>query len=87
MTGSGRAFHRHAEAVVASELVRARRLLDGLPAVERAAVEALAARVSSAIVDGVLDRALREPSLAAALVSIYGADVPVDPAAVPCLAD
>jgi hypothetical protein len=84
MTRSSRAFHRHAQEVVGSELHRARRRLDALPSVERTAVEGVTATVASAVVDGVLEQARYDPVLAASLASIYGGS---DPGTVPCVAD
>jgi hypothetical protein len=87
MTESGRAFRRHAQAVVGSELHRARRRLDELPAAQRTAVEDVTTRVATAVVDCLLEQARQEPLLAASLLSIYDRDVRVDAAAVPRAAD
>jgi hypothetical protein len=84
MTRSGRAFHRHAHAVVGSELHRARRRLAPLPPTERTAVEGVTATIAAAVVDGVLEQARHDPLLAASLASIYGGS---DPGTVPCVAD
>jgi hypothetical protein len=72
MTRSARAFRRHAETVVDLELRRARGRLGRLPLERRRAVEELSVRVAVAVVDGVLEQARDEPSLAQALLSIYG---------------
>jgi hypothetical protein len=84
MTRSGRAFHRHAQEVVGSELHRARRRLDALPSAERTVVEGVTATIASAVVDGVLEQARHDPLLAASLASIYGRS---EPGTVPCVAD
>jgi hypothetical protein len=81
------AFHRHAEAVLAHELGRARGRLASLPWGRRLAVEELSARVAAALVEGVLEQARTEPSVAQALVSIYADQPAWEPAAVPCPAD
>jgi hypothetical protein len=72
MSGDARLFHRHAEAMLDFELRRARGRLAALPDERRLAVEELSAHVAAALVDGVLDQARSEPSLAQALASIYG---------------
>jgi len=72
MTSSARLFHRHAEAVLDFELRRARGRLAALPQERRLAVEELSGRIAAALVDGVLEQARSEPSLAQALASIYG---------------
>jgi hypothetical protein len=84
---SARAFHRHAQAVLDHELRRARGRLGVLPRKRRRAVEEVSSRVAAAVVDGVLEQARIEPSLAEALVSIYDAESPWEPRAVPCVAD
>jgi hypothetical protein len=62
-----RAFHEHANAVVARELRR-------VPEEQRARIAALCAGVAAAVVEGVVEDAHVEPRLAAALTSIYGSD-------------
>jgi hypothetical protein len=68
MTRGTRAFRRHAESLVERELKR----LAGLPTAERDAVAGAATRVTSAVVDGILEQARADARLAASLVSIYG---------------
>jgi hypothetical protein len=87
MSRSTRAFHRHAEAVLDHELHRARGRLARLPAERRRAVEDVSVRVSTALVDCVLERARSDPSLAQALLSIYGAESAWEPRAVSYAAD
>jgi hypothetical protein len=72
MTSSARLFYRHAEAVLDFELRRARGRLAALPWERRLAVEELSGRIAAALVDGMLEQARNEPSLAQALASIYG---------------
>jgi hypothetical protein len=74
VTRSAHAFHRHAQAVLDHELRRARGRLSVLPPAHRLAVEQASARVASALVDGVLEHARKEPWLAQALVTIYQAE-------------
>jgi hypothetical protein len=62
-----RAFHEHADAVVAHELRR-------VPEEQRLSIELVCAQVTAAVVEGVLEDAREEPRLAAALASIYGSD-------------
>jgi hypothetical protein len=62
-----RAFHEHANTVVARELRR-------VPEEQRTRIAALCARVAAAVVEGVVEDAHEEPRLAAALASIYGSD-------------
>jgi hypothetical protein len=66
-----RALHRHAQAVLEQELLRARKRLADLPDERRGALEETTARVVAAVVDSVLDESRREPALARALASIY----------------
>ena len=87
MSRPARAFHQHAHAVLDNELRRARRRLAELPGDRRLAVEDVSARVAAALVDGVLEQALEEPSLAHALASIYSSGDPPDLRAVPCSTD
>jgi hypothetical protein len=68
MTRAPRAFRRHAESLVERELER----LAALPSAEREAVADVATRVTSAVVDGILEHARADSRLAASLVSIYG---------------
>jgi hypothetical protein len=86
MSRSARAFHRHAQAVLDNELHRARGRLAALPSDRRLAVENVTGRVAAALVEGVLEQARYEPSLAEALASIYG-DGLRELQAVPCPAD
>ncbi len=87
MSRSARAFHRDAQVVLEHELYRARGRLDRLPHERRLALEELSAHVAAAIVDSVLEQARREPSLAEALVSIYGQEPAWEPRAVSWVAD
>ena len=87
MTCNGRAFHRHAQAVVDHELRRVRGRLETLPPQERTAVEEVSARVAAALVDGVLGCANADPVLARVLASIYGTEPLWQPQAVPCARD
>lgn len=87
MSHSTRAFHRHAELVLDHEFHRARGRLARLPAERRGAVEDVSGRVATALVDCVLEQARSDPSLAQALLSIYGAEGAWEPRALPCPAD
>ncbi len=87
MTHSARAFHRHADSVLDHELRRVRGRLALLPSARRLAVEEVSARVATALVDGVLAQARTEPTLAQALVSIYGSESTLEPRAATCPAD
>ena len=62
-----RAFHEHAEDVLARELRR-------VPEDQRSRIAAACAQVTAAVVEGVLEDARGEPRVAAALASIYGSD-------------
>jgi len=84
---SARAFRRHAHEVLDRELDRAGARLALLPSDGKLAVEQVSARVAAALVDGILEEALKAPSVAQALVSIYGADPAWEPRAVSCPAD
>jgi glutamyl-tRNA reductase len=77
-----RAFHRHAQAVVEHELLRARKRLAALPEERRSALEDVTARVVAAVVDAVLEESRREPALARALASIYDPEPAWEPRAV-----
>ena len=68
MTRGTRAFRRHAESLVERELRR----VAALPSAERDAVADVATRVTSAVVEGILEQARADARLAASLVSIYG---------------
>lgn len=68
MTRGTRAFRRHAESLVERELKR----LAALPSADRDAVADVATRVTSAVVEGILEQAREDSRLAASLVSIYG---------------
>lgn len=68
MTPGPRAFRRHAESLVERELKR----LAALPSADRDAVADVATRVTSAVVEGILEQAREDSRLAASLVSIYG---------------
>jgi hypothetical protein len=68
MTRGPRALRRHADSLVERELKR----LAALPSAERDAVADVATRVTSAVVDGILEQARADNRLAASLVSIYG---------------
>ena len=87
MSRRDRAFHRHAQAVLEHELVRARKRLAGLPEARRSALEEASARVVAAIVDSVLEESRREPALARALASIYGREPAWEPRVVSWAAD
>jgi hypothetical protein len=51
------------------------------------AVEQASAAVAAALVDGILEEARKEPSIARAIVSIYGSEPVWEPRAVSCPAD
>jgi hypothetical protein len=87
VTRTGRAFHRHAQTVLDHELRRARGRLTALSREQRLTVEEVSARVAAALVDGVLERARVEPTLAGALASIYDAEPSREPDAMPCTSD
>jgi hypothetical protein len=74
-----RAFHRHAQAVLEHELLRARKRLAELPEERCSALEDATARVVAAVVDAVLEESRREPALARALGSIYGPEPAWEP--------
>jgi hypothetical protein len=76
-----RAFHRHAQAVLEHELLRARKFAE-LPEERRPALEDVTARVVTAMVDAVLEESRSEPALARALGSIYGPEPAWEPRAV-----
>jgi hypothetical protein len=76
MTRSTREFHEHAQAVLDNELRRARGRLARLPEEGRVAVEEVCVHVSAALVEGVLDHARMDRSVAHALASIYGRPEP-----------
>jgi hypothetical protein len=67
------AFQCHAQIVLDHELRRARGALAALPDDRRLAVEESTVRVTTALVDGMVEHARGEPSLAEALSFIYGA--------------
>jgi hypothetical protein len=71
MTEGTRALHDHAGALVELEVER----LVSLPSPERDAVADVATRVTSAVVDGILEQARQDARVAASLVSIYGGAV------------
>jgi hypothetical protein len=50
-------------------------------------VEQVTARVAAAVVDGILEEARKEPSVARAIFSIYGAEPAWEPRAASCPAD
>ena len=87
MTRSDRAFHDHAQAILEHELRRARKRLAQLPEGRRSTLEDEAARVVAALVDAVIDESRREPALARALASIYGAEAAWEPRVVSWAAD
>lgn len=87
MSRSTRALRRHSNEVLDHELDRARPQLARLPSEGKVAVEQVSARVAAALVDSILEEARNEPSLALALVSIYGAEPSWEPRAVWCPAD
>ena len=87
MSRRDRAFHRHAQAVLEHELLRARKRLAGLPETRRSALEEASARVVAAVVDSVLEESRREPALARALASIYGPEPAWEPGVVSWAAD
>jgi len=82
-----RAFHRHAEAVLEHELLRARRQLAELSEERRSAVEEVAADIVAATVDSMLEESRREPALARALDSIYGPEPAWEPRALSWASD
>jgi len=82
-----RAFHRHAQAVLDHELLRAQKRLAELPGERRVALEEETARVVAAVVDSVLEESRREPALARALGSIYGPEPAWEPRVVSWAAD
>jgi hypothetical protein len=84
---SDRAFHGHAQAVLEHELRRARRQLVRLPEERRPPVEEVTAQVVAAVVDAVIEESRREPALARALASIYGAEPAWEPRVVSWAAD
>ena len=87
MSRRARAFHRHAQAVLDHELLRARKRLADLPEERRVALEEETARVVAAVVDSVLEESRREPALARALGSIYGPEPAWEPRVVSWAAD
>ena len=87
MSRSGRAFHGHAQDVLEHELRRARKQLAGLPEERRPAVEEVTVRVVTAVVNSVIEESRREPALARALASIYGAEPAWEPRVVSWAAD
>jgi glutamyl-tRNA reductase len=87
VTRSHRALRDHAEAILEHELRRAHKSLAGLPEERRAALEAEAARVVTALVDAIIQEARREPSVARALASIYGTEAAWEPRLVSWAAD
>ena len=87
MSRSGRAFHGHAQELLEHELGRARKQLARLPEERRPAVEALTAQVVTAVVNSVIEESRREPALARALASIYGAEPAWEPRVVSWAAD
>jgi len=82
-----RAFHRHAQAVLEHELLRARKRLAELPEERRSALEDVTAGVVAAVVDAVLEQSRREPPLARALGSIYDPEPGWEPRVVSWAAD
>ena len=82
MSRRDRAFHRHAQAVLEHELLRARKRLAAVPQERRSSLEAVTARVVAAVVDSVLEESRREPALARALGSIYGPEPAWEPGVV-----
>jgi hypothetical protein len=84
---SHRAFHGHAQEVLEHELRRARKQLARLAEERRPAVEEVTAQVVAAVVDAVIEESRREPSLARALASIYGAEPAWEPRVVSWAAD
>jgi hypothetical protein len=82
-----RAFHGHAQSVLASELLRARKRLGELPEERRSALEGVTAGVVAAVVDAVLEESRREPALARALGSIYDPEPGWEPRVVSWAAD
>ncbi len=79
MSRRDRAFHRHAQAVLEHELLRARKRFAELPDERRSALEDASARVVAAVVDSVVEESRREPALARALGSIYGPESAWEP--------
>ena len=79
MSPRDRGLHRHAQAVLERELLRARKRLADLPDDGRSAVEETSARVVAAVANAVLDESRREPALARALTSIYGPEPAWEP--------
>jgi hypothetical protein len=84
---SDRAFHGHAQEVLEHELRRARKQLARLPEERRPPVEEVTAQVVAAVVDAVIEASRREPALAKALASIYGAEPAWEPRVVSWAAD
>jgi hypothetical protein len=82
-----RAVHDHAQALVEHELLRAQKRLAKLPEGRRSALEEATVRVVASMVDGLLEESRREPALARALASIYGAEPPWEPRLVSWAAD
>ena len=82
MSRRDRAFHRHAQAVLEHELLRARKRLAAVPQERRSSLEDVTARVVAAVVDSVLEESRREPALARALGSIYGPEPAWEPGVV-----
>jgi hypothetical protein len=62
-----RGFHEHAADLLARELRR-------VPEEQRSGIALVCAQVTSAVVEGVLEGARREPRVADALASIYRSD-------------
>lgn len=87
MSHSTRALRRHSHELLDHELGRARAQLARLPSEGRLAVEQVSATIAAALVDGILEEAEKEPSVARALVSIYGAEYVWEPRAVSCPTD
>ena len=87
MSRSGRAFHGHAQELLEHELRRARKQLARLPEERRPALEKLTAQVVTAVVNSVIEESRREPALARALASIYGAEPAWEPRVVSWAAD
>jgi F0F1-type ATP synthase membrane subunit b/b' len=79
--------HGHAKAILEHELRRARKQLVQLPEQRRSALEEEIARVVAALVDAIIEESRREPSLARALVSIYGPEPAREPRVVSWAAD
>jgi hypothetical protein len=87
MMRSADAVHRHAQELVEWELRRAHRSLQALQPERRRAVEQAVATVASALAQGLVDGARREPEVARALVSIYAAEAVWERPALPCPSD